>query len=320
MSTNDTAGTPASLDPRFCPECGHRAEAADRFCRSCGHQLTAVPASVESASVESASGGERPGRRRKALVAASLLALASAAVALVLVLGGAFSSAQPDAAEAAAQGRLAAQRERQNAQFEELMNQRDALFVQERRYLNAMGDARDKLRGYRAAENEYKAENKRIEQEFADESGPLCPVRQGPVSRPDYPEIPKVPGFVKQTRQLRGAAVELEQSSASLASVEPGDELRVLHTQLLASVDALKDEASHNADVLDEAVEPAEGEGYGVLDKGKLRTLRAGGALPAIRQLNLAASGVIDRLKLRRLDYDVRGGRDLDSADHSDLV
>jgi hypothetical protein len=70
--------------------------------------------------------------------------------------------------------------------------------------------------------------------------------------------------------------------------------------------------------VLDEAVEPAQEESVGTMEKGKLRTLRSGSALPAIRQLNVAAVEVIDLLELRRLDHDVPGGRDLDPADHSD--
>ena len=74
----------------------------------------------------------------------------------------------------------------------------------------------------------------------------------------------------------------------------------MLHTQLLASIGALKDESSHNADVLDEAAEPAEGDNVGTLYKGKLRTLHKGSALPAIRQLNLAATAVVDEVQLRK--------------------
>jgi hypothetical protein len=95
-------------------------------------------------------------------------------------------------------------------------------------------------------------------------------------------------------------------------------DVAMVHTQLMASVDALEEEAGHNADVLDEAVTAAEGEGYGELDAGKIKTLRDDGALPAIRQLNRAAVNVIDRYKLPIASYDVPGGRDLDAVDHSD--
>jgi hypothetical protein len=312
MTTDDTTGTPASPDAQFCPECGQRAEATDRFCRRCGHPLRAVAPEADLPPSQPV-----PRRRRRtALVAAALLALAGVAAALVIVLGGGLTTDEPDDG-AAAQGRLAAERARVKPAFDELMNHRDAFLTEERRYLASMDDARDTIRGYRREKREYDEEFERIDEEFADEFD-QCTRFDIPCPDPDYPEFPKVPSFSKHTKALRASSRKLEELRAVLASVQPRPELSVLHTQLLASVDALNEEASHNADVLDEAAEPAEGDDVGTLDKGKLRTLREETALPAIRQLNLAAVGVIDGLRLRKLDYDVPGGRDIDSADHSD--
>jgi zinc ribbon protein len=302
MSIDDT--TP---DGQFCPECGERVQPGDHFCRHCGHALAGTktdPAPPRR-------------RRRAALVAVALLALTAGAAALVLVLGGAFETDENDTAAAAARGRLAAQRARVKAPFEALMRQRDGLFGQERRYLTAMEDAREKIGRYRRDYKAADAEFKRIDEEFADEFD-QCYRFDIPCPEPDYPEYPKVPGFAKQTKQLRAVVSKLDELQAGLASLQPEKELVVLHTQLLASVEALDEEASHNADVLDEAIEPGEGEGTGSLDNGKLRTLRAGSALPAIRQLNAAAASVVDSLELSKLDYDVPGGRDFDAGDHSD--
>jgi hypothetical protein len=301
-----------STEAQFCPDCGRRTEPGDRFCRSCGHAQDGAPP---------VSAPTPPPRRRgrKALVALALVALAGAAAALVLVLGGAFADGESDEA-AAARGRLEAQRARLNSPFEELMHRRDEMFSYERRYLNAMTDAREKITRYRRADQAYNAEFKRIDEEFADEFDQCMRFAAIPCPEPDYPDLPDVPGFAKQTKQLRGIVNRLEELRAGLTAVQPEDELSVLHTQLLSSVDALKAEASHNADVLDEAVEPAQDESVGSMDKGKIRTLRSGSALPAIRQLNLAAVEVIDRLELRKLDHDVPGGRDLDPADHSDAA
>jgi hypothetical protein len=121
-----------------------------------------------------------------------------------------------------------------------------------------------------------------------------------------------------ETEQLRKAAADLDEQQSELANVAPRADLRVLHTQLLAAVAALQDEANHNADVLDEAVEPAEGESVGRLNSGKLRTMREETALPDVRQMNRAAMKVVTVLQLDRTDYDVPGGRDVDSDDHSD--
>lgn len=314
MSIDDTATTPASPEAPFCPGCGQRTAAGDRFCRRCGHSLAPSTASDAGSEVS----GPRRGRRTGFLVAA-LTALAAAAAMTVLVLSGAFASETTDE-DSAAQRRLATQRARLKPMFDELMRERDAFLGQERRYLVAMSDARDTIADYRRDERDYEDEFDRIDEEFADEFDQCYRFDAIPCPEPDYPDVPKVPGFSKQTKQLRGVAVKLEELRAGLASIEPKAELRVVHTQLLACVDALKQEGSHNADVLDEAAEPTEGEAIGSLDKGKLRTLRRDSALPAIRQLNRAAVTVVDRFSLRRLDYDLPGGRDLDAADHSDEI
>jgi hypothetical protein len=315
MSTDDPTGAPDTTDAQFCPGCGNRAGADDQFCRRCGHRLDAEPARAAAAPPK------RRGRRRAGLIALALTALAAGSAALVVVLGGALDSDDDAEAAAAAKGRLTAQRARVQPAFDDLMNRRDELFAQERRHLAAMNGAQEKIRRYRREDREYKAEYKRIDEEFADEWDQCLRFSAIPCPDPEYPDIPEVPGFAKQTKQLRAVVEQLDELRAGLASVQPSDELRVLHTQLLASVDELKDESAHNADVLDEAADPAEeGEGVGTLDKGKLRTLRRASALPAIRQLNLAAVAVITELRLPKLEYDVPGGRDLDAADHSDAA
>ena len=106
--------------------------------------------------------------------------------------------------------------------------------------------------------------------------GPVPAVPRDCLPRARLPGCSRGPGLRQADQQLRNTLKKLEELHATLLAMQPEDELRVLHTQLLASIGALKDESSHNADVLDEAAEPAEGENVGTLNKGKLRTLTRG--------------------------------------------
>jgi hypothetical protein len=308
---------------RFCPACGQTIEPADRFCRSCGHSLSdevsVDPAGPATSASEAGIAAAKTRQRRPVVWLVPLVLVLAAATALaVLAVGGALSDGGADAA-ARERAALAAKRSAAKPEFDRLMEHRDTLFGQERRYLSAMTDVRSAIKRYRSEDADFKAENKRIQEEFADEFDQCF--RTGlPCPEPEYPDVPKVPSFGTQTKKLRAVAGKLLELRATLDSITARQSLRVLHTQLLASVSALNSEAEHNADVLDEAVAPPEGEDSGTLDKGKLRTLRSASALPAIRQLNAAASDVIDALQLPKHAYDVPGGRDFDSDDHSNEV
>jgi hypothetical protein len=301
-------------ETRFCPSCGGATESTDRFCRSCGHPVDG------DGTPSTAAEPERPARQRRRIVwiAPALVLVAAAAAVVVVAMAGAFSSGEGDATSRE-RARLASQRAALRRPFDDLMASRDEFFAQERRYLSAMSDAQGVIRSYRRAERDYKSETKSIDDEFADEFD-QCFRTALPCPSPDYPDLPKVPSFEEQTAKLRRVAQRLSDLGAALASIQPPRQLLVLHTQLQASVSSQIDEAEHNADVLDEAAEPAEGEAPGSLNKGKLRTLRREGSFPAIRQMNQAARKVIDDLRLARSDYDVPGGRDLDETDHSDDI
>lgn len=303
------------MTPSFCPSCGKPAASGDRFCRHCGARLddTAPPAGVSGeAREEGAAPAARPWRRRLALIGAfAALALAAGAVAFLIVRGG--GDGEADAAAA-----LATERERVTPQFDELMQRRDSFFTLERRYLAALGDAREALADYRRKDRDYAAEVKRIDDEFADEFDECYRYTAVPCPSPDYPDVPAVPSVSKQTRAMRTTARRLGSLRAELTSTTPLPRLRVLYDQLMASIDALKDEADHNADVLDEAVTPAKGDATGTVDNGRLRTLREDEALPSIKEMNRAAVDVVKRLELPLTRYDLPGGRDLDSDDHSD--
>ena len=121
----------------------------------------------------------------------------------------------------------------------------------------------------------------------------------------------------KQARALRNVSDDLGALTAQVQSQTPSKDLQVAETQLLSATEKLADEASHNADVLDEAVTAAQGNDVGAVNRGKLRTIRALTALPAMKQMNRALIVLIDRLRLPRTQYDIPGGRDLDDADSS---
>ncbi len=88
--------------------------------------------------------------------------------------------------------------------------------------------------------------------------------------------------------------------------------------QLDTAVESLKNEAEHNADVLDEAIEFGVGEdAIDQVNKGKIKTLRRKSALPAIRAMNRSAVRLITDLSLPIGEYDVPGGHDIDDGDHS---
>jgi hypothetical protein len=78
----------------FCPRCGAPHEVDAAFCERCGERLAsdgaAAPAPPPALAIPAPSGGDRGGPRRAQLITGAVVA-ALAAVALVLVLTGAFA-------------------------------------------------------------------------------------------------------------------------------------------------------------------------------------------------------------------------------------
>lgn len=295
------------MSPRFCPKCGNHSAVDDRFCSNCGAPLTETQ--NEPAASPNILPVGRPRRRSVAIVASLALLVVIAAVAVVVI-----DSVEGDSDKRAQQTENL--REQAKPQFDELMDNRDSFFEVERRYLAAITDANGDIRSYRRAERDYTTETKRIRDEFASQFD-QCSRFDVPCPDPTYPDVPKVPSFGKQIKSIRSAASDLTEFQAQLSSMTPHPELQVLLKQLSASVESLKMEADHNADVLDEAVTPGGADTSGMLDDGKVRTLRKDQAVPSIRQMNAAAVAVIRKLGLPLGEFDVPGGRDLDSQDHS---
>jgi hypothetical protein len=284
----------------FCPQCGKPTHRDDRFCRQCGAKLS------EAANGDTAVATTPRRWRRPLMLGGATLAAIGAALAVLLVTGVLGGSEGVDPATRQA--------------FQSEMKDRDALFKVERQYLTALRDARRKLSAYNADKREYDAENKRIQEEFADEFDACARFTDVPCPDPDYPDAPKVPTFGPETREMRAVEAELAEMRARLGAATPRPRLRLFHEQLEGATESLRTEAEHNADVLDEAVTPPEGESAGELDARKIRTLRKDVALPPIKQLNRTAQRLIREFQLDPSSYDVPGGRDFDPNDHSDSV
>jgi hypothetical protein len=299
------------VSARFCPECGSTVGASAKFCGNCGQALPAHSEVHPPQFVSSPDSADAPRPRRRgraALIALALIGLALAAAAGVIVASGVLSG-EDSAADL---------RSKTKGPFDSAMRNRDQLFQLERTYLTAYGRAQEKIADYRRKDREVRDETKRIEEEFADEFDACLRFAAVSCPNPTYPDPVVVPSFSKETKEIRQVATDLSDLDAELRTEVANAELRAFHAQLLAAVEALTDEAEHNADVLDEAVKPPENEDdTGSLDRGKIRTLREDAALPAMRQMNRQALEVIRDLDVDRSVYDVPGGRDLDPQDHS---
>jgi hypothetical protein len=131
----------------------------------------------------------------------------------------------------------------------------------------------------------------------------------------NYPDAPQVPDFDGSVEKLRAAASRLDEIRADVVATEQARELTVFYAQLLAAVEALAANATHNADVLVQSTGAGEGGSY--LNETEIKTLRGDAALPAIRQMNREGVELVTLLGLRIGDYDLPGGRDADPDDHS---
>ena len=324
MAVKSATSQDARSQQAFCPQCGSGGTASDRFCRDCGTAL----AHGESPAPE-AEGTAHPRNRRRAIVAGGLLALAAAAAAGAVIVSGTIASnaddeqrAEKRAEKRAAQVRSEKARAVAAGDFNELMRDRDRFFTAERSYRAALADGNRKVRAYRKEQAAYLADNKRIQEEFADEFDACSRYVDVECPDPTYPDAPEVPGISRETKRLRAAASDWEELRAQVVNASPPAELRTFHTQMLEAIDTLKANAEHNSDVFDEAVTEGEGgeEGSGNVDQGKLKTLRQTSGLPAIREMNRAALETVKRLQLPLADYDLRGGRDLDPSDSSNIA
>lgn len=305
-----------TADTQFCPSCGASVGVSDAFCRKCGAPLAETPPEEEATSGRRGL-FETIRRRNVLLVLVGLVLLlgGGAAVAALTVVGSETSASEK------AEARQQALFERIGDPFHQVMRSRDTFFVSERGYLAAMRDAQRTIRKYLARSDAVDAEIKRIDN-ASEPQRQLCNDYPDyyPCPDPDYPSYPQVPDVDPQVEKLRAVSRQMDQVRADAVAIDPPNELSVMHAQLLAAIDALRADATHNADVLTEAVTAGSPgyEGGGTVDRVKLRTLRGETALPAIRQLNRAALKLIGMLSLSVSDYDVPGGRDLDPADHSD--
>jgi hypothetical protein len=293
--------------PHFCPQCGHEASGGDRFCRECGHRLD-LEAAPDAPPVESEPAVQPA--RKTALLVVGLVALALVGAGAVLAVAGVFGG-DDDSADVDP----VAMKE-----IDELMVQRDEFFEAERRYLSASEAARRKLRTYQRDYSTWEAETKRIDDEFADEYDACFNSFDVPCPEPTYPDQPNAPKFGADTRQMRAAAGDFGELRATVTSTRPSPENDVIHEQFLAAIESYNDEASHNADIYDEAVFAAEGEDAGGLNEGKIKTLHEDSALPAIKAMNAALVARLKELDQPLSDYDVPGGRDRDASDHSNAA
>jgi hypothetical protein len=310
----------ATPETQFCTHCGSSVGASDLFCRRCGTRTGEAEANSGASTDESAS-ARRGLRRRKVLLplfASSALVVAIAAVAGFTVLSSseeATAAEKQQAAAAKQQAQLDVLRARLRPPYEAIMQLRTSYFSAERQYLAGMSDARRSLRTYKQRLAQYQAETTAIER--ANEAQwELCRTyAEVDCPNPTYPDYPQAPDLDSNVEKIRAAARRLDQIEADLVGVDQPAELTVLAAQLRAAIESLNGDATHNADVLVEAV--ATGEGGEYVDARKIKTLHEQTALPAIRQMNREAARIIKVMGLRLVDYDVPGGHDADQADHS---
>lgn len=298
---------------RFCPQCGHPTGAQDRFCWNCGKALHSDPVGDGPAhGVGSPTADGQPSGRgpvRVVLTGVALVLIAAAVAVGVLFATGVFDTGGEDVeTELSAAAVRAVSRE---------MELRDEFYKAERAYAEAFAAAGTELRRYRRQDREFKATSKRIEEEFADEFDECLRFAAVPCPEPDYPDPPRVPSFNAHTKEMRAASQSFEELRAELTAIQPKPIVVALHAQLVSAVEAIKSEVDHNADVFDQAVQAPGEEVSAAIDNGKIKTLRRGTALPAIRQMNLAAVRAVRRIGRPLRAYDVPGGRDLDPDDHS---
>jgi hypothetical protein len=239
-----------------------------------------------------------------ALIAGGIVLALLAAAAVIAVTGVLDSSSEDTSTEL-------------KSRFDGAMRYRSDFFRIEREYLSGMGRADEKLSEYQRKDRSATARNKRLNEEFADEFD-RCVRVDVACPEPNYSEAPEAPRLRKETAKIRSAANDLDELAVRLVDVTPRPELVPLFSQLEKAIEALKQEAEHNADVLDEAIDYAVGEdAIDQVDKGKLKTIRRRSALPAIKAMNGSAVRLVKSLSLSMGDYDVPGGQDVDPEDHS---
>jgi hypothetical protein len=317
--SEDSAETEQAQDEgTFCPACGASVARNDQFCRSCGSALGTGDPHAD------------PPRLLRIPLAGAIAALllVLAVTAGVLIVTGAFSSdSKPDAAVRAAQARrqrLAEVRANVKPAFDHIMRDRTTFFTAERRYLSAMRTVRRKVSRYRRAKSSHDAEVKRID----DANQPLFDTCAEPPDfracpNPTYPDAPLVPDLADEIGQLRVAARQLDDLSASVLALDVPARLTTLHEQFKRAIDDLHDDATYNADTVTQALTPpGEGGGEGAddagyLDNRKIKTLHDESALPLIKQMNKRTVDVVQTLRLPVSSYDIPGGDDADPDDHS---
>jgi len=223
------------------------------------------------------------------------------------------------AAEQAASARFIALKTHLMGPFTAGMHDRDAFFVAERAFLSAMEDANSQLRKYRSDLASVTAQNKQIDNANAPAQA-ACANSTNPCPNPTYVTTPSAPDVTSDIHRLRAATSRLNDLHARVLDMAPPEQLKAFYSQLQAAIEALTQDASQNADILTTGVtapNPSTTNDTGNVDAAKIDTLRGDEALPAIRAMNQEALTAIGTLKLSLSDWDVRGGHDLDPADHS---
>ena len=256
-------------------------------------------------------------RRHPKLIALGAIVVIAALAGTGIAFGG-FRSQEPTQAETA-QRALQTSRARLQAPFVESMRLRDDLFTAERAYLSSMAEANGLIARYQKRVAKVKAENKQID--IANAPAFVNCRTYAEISCPSvvYEDQPTVPDVTASITKLRTTAAKLNSLKARLLNIDPLPELKVLNAQMLSSIENLTTNANENANVLTQAVNTTtEGEdGTGYVDEAKVKTLSGNDALPSIIQLNHATNGMIKLLQLPVGNFDVAGGHDIDSSDHS---
>jgi hypothetical protein len=272
--------------------------------------------------------------RKHPRISAGVVALSVVVVVLVIVLvaggGGGGSTTSP------AQIRnkhLVSLQKQLTAPFSAVMQDRDSFFAQEAQFVSSIKSAQSKLFLYTTSANQYNDAlnqyNNEVQQIEASNSAAIvaCEDAGGfdctaPNSVPSAPNGPTVPDLSTEISQLRQSATLLDQLQAQLNSLKLPSQLNVLNTQFLSSVSGLSSEANQDADILTEAVIPANQQQgtSGSVDAGKASELRTNDVLPAIQQMNAAALTIITELHLPIAQYDIAGGHDTNPNDDSQAL
>lgn len=183
-----------------------------------------------------------------------------------------------------------------------------------------MADANQKIDSYKNHKSSVEAQDKQIEAAYsAQEAACTTAFSTTPCPSPTYPKPASAPEVHGDIAKLRSAVGRLTNLKAEVLAVSPLPEMKVFYAQFESAIGTLLGNAQADADTLQQAItEPEQGgESTGAVEEQKLGTLQPDQAVPAIKIMNREAVALIDRIGLEISQYDVPGGTDIDSTDHS---